>query len=124
MPGELASSAPSASTGAAPSTPDVAQTPETAWSRLLSAMLSGDLAAVERLTTGKGLASLDAGRGSRPRSEAFPGWAKAWSKWEVRWKSRDDTRATARLGPEVKEHGLEFAKVDGGWKLDRWMPGE
>lgn len=123
VPGELASTTPPAPSPS-PLPLDVAPTPEAAWARLLSAMTAGDMVAVARLTTAAGLASLDARRGTSPRADAFPGWAKAWSKWEVRWKTRDADRATARLGPEIKEHGLELVRVDGGWKLDRWMPGE
>lgn len=103
---------------------DVAATPELAFHGLLAAMTANDLPGVQRLTTEKGLASLDAGRAGSPRSEVFPRWGKAWAGWAVRWKERDGAHARARLGPEVKEHGLDFVKTDQGWKLDRWSPGE
>jgi hypothetical protein len=35
-----------------------------------------------------------------------------------------DDHATAVMGPEVKEHTLEFIRTAQGWRLDEWKPGE
>lgn len=99
-------------------------TPEAAWDRLLAAMRGGDEPAIARYTTPAGLASLEKRVIDEPRKVAFARWGKGWAAWEVRWKKKTATEAEASLGPEVKEHGLSFVKVDGSWKLNRWMPGE
>jgi len=87
-------------------------------------MKTRDEKEVERLTTKAGLASLEAGVHDEKRADVFERWGKGWTEWEIRWKKRTEDRAEAWLGPEVKEHGLVFVRVDGGWKLDRWSPGE
>jgi hypothetical protein len=117
-----------------PTPPDVASTsvprldvdratPEDAWHALLTALKAADEAATTRLTTKEGLASLRNGLGADAR-DVLAKRADGWSRWEVRWKKRTDTRAEAMLGPEAKEHGLVFVRDDGGWRLERWSPGE
>ena len=98
--------------------------PEATWSKLLAAMSAGDDEAIKRHTTADGLKSLEHGAGTEDKHTAFARWGKGWSAWEVRWTKRTPDRVEASLGPEVKEHGLVFVRVDGVWKLDRWTPGE
>lgn len=113
------------STSAKPSASAVAAgSVEQAWTSLLAAMRAGDDAAIAKWTTPAGLASLRAGVHGEPEHTAFARWGEGWSKWEVRWKQKTGERATASLGPEAKEHGLELVRSPDGWKLDRWSPGE
>ncbi len=42
----------------------------------------------------------------------------------MRFSRKADDAASALMGPEVKEHGLEFVKTKDGWKLDQWLPGQ
>jgi len=97
---------------------------EDAWTSLLAAMRAGDDAAIAKWTTPAGLASLRAGVHGEPEHTAFARWGAGWAKWEVRFKQKTPDRATASLGPEVKEHGLDFVHTPDGWKLERWSPGE
>jgi hypothetical protein len=85
---------------------------------------AGDDVALARAATPAGIASLEKGVSGEDKHVAFARWGKGWAAWEVRWKKRDEGRAEASLGPEAKEHGLEFVRTPEGWKLDRWMPGE
>lgn len=101
-----------------------ASSAEDAWRDVLAAMTAGDDAALARAATPAGLASLEKGLSGEDKHVAYARWAKAWSAWEVRWKKRDEARAEAALGPDAKEHGLVFVRADGGWKLERWTPGE
>lgn len=121
------------STSAKPSASAVAVgSVDDAWTSLLAAMRAGDDVAIARWTTPAGLASLRAGVHGEPEHTAFARWGAGWAKWELRWKLKSGDRATAALGPEAKEHGLEFVRTptgdgatgDGGWKLERWSPGE
>jgi len=112
---------------AEPSSPQksvAALTPEEAWSGVLAALQAGDDAALARVATVDGIASLEKRVVGEPKKTAFARWGKGWSAWEVRWTKREPTRVEARLGPEVKEAGLVFVKTDTGWKLDRWTPGD
>jgi hypothetical protein len=99
-------------------------TPLDAWQALLAAMRAGDLPAITRLTTAAGLASLRRAVHDEPELDRFKGLGKAWSTFEVRWKTRTAERAQAAMGPQVKEHGLQFVRSGGEWRLDRWSPGE
>jgi hypothetical protein len=98
--------------------------PEDAWQALLAAMRAGDLAAMSRLTTTGGMASLKRGVQAEPEVARFKSLGKSWSSFEVRWKTRTAERAEAWMGPQVKEHGLVFVRTGGEWRLDRWSPGE
>lgn len=102
----------------------IANRVEDGWSSLLLALQTGDDAGIAKHTTPAGLASLRAGVHDEPEKTAFARWGKLWAKWETRWKQKSDDKAHAVMGPEVKEAGLDFVKVDGVWKLDRWSPGE
>jgi len=97
---------------------------EDAWKEVLAAMQAGDDAALARVATPAGIASLEKGVSGEDKHVAFARWGKGWAAWEVRWKKRDAERAEAALGPEAKEHGLVFVRTAEGWKLDRWTPGE
>lgn len=101
-----------------------ASSPEEAWLGLLTAMRAGDESAMARFATSGGIASLEAGARGEAKATAFRRWGEGWSKWSIRWKARAADRANAMLGPEAKEHGLDFARTPEGWKLDRWSPGE
>ncbi len=111
------------STASSPPTPEAKGAPEKAWADLLDALMRKDEPAIVKLTTKNGLDSLRQGHGA-DWLDAVAGYAKGWSKWEVRWKKRSDTRAEAVMGPEVKEHGLLFVRDADGWKLEKWSPGE
>lgn len=115
------SASPSTSASAAPRVSGAA-TPEAAWRGLLAAMRDGS--AIEPWATSRGVASLEAGARGEPTKTAYARWGKGWQAWEVRWTTRDADAAHANLGPEVKEHGLDFVRTPDGWKLDRWQPGE
>lgn len=105
-----------------------ANTPEECWSRLLAAMRGGDEEAMKRYTTPAGFASLERlirdQKSEADRGRELARIGKAWGEMETRWKSRDGERAHAVMGPQIKEHGLDFVLIDGAWKLDRWTPGE
>jgi hypothetical protein len=105
--------------------PILASTPERAWALLLESMRANDERSVRRLTSERGVQSLRAGvsGGETPR-EAFARLGRAWAGWELRVGKVAGDRAEARLGPRVKEHSLEFVRVGGEWRLDRWTPGE
>ena len=94
------------------------------WPIVLAALRAGDATILAKWTTPAGLASLRAGVHGEPEQVAFKRWGEGWSKWELRWKQSAPDRASASMGPEVKEHGLEFVRTPDGWKLDRWSPGE
>jgi len=98
--------------------------PDDAWLQLLAALRAGDSAAIGRLTTSAGLASLRAGARGEPEATAFARWGKGWAGWEIRWRSRTADRAEAWLGPQSKEHGLVFVRTGADWRLERWSPGE
>ncbi|MHC5056926.1 MAG: M56 family metallopeptidase [Planctomycetota bacterium] len=100
------------------------QSPQQAFSLLLAAMREGNVSWIKRLTTDRGMESLQAGVGDEDKATVFKRWGRGWSQWEVRWVSITEDRATAHLGPEVKEHGLIFVRTETGWQLDRWTPGE
>jgi hypothetical protein len=87
-------------------------------------MRAGDEAAMARFATNGGIASLEAGVRGEAKAAAFRRLGEGWSTWSIRWKARAGDRASAMLGPEAKEHGLDFARTPEGWKLDRWSPGE
>ncbi len=95
-----------------------------AWAALLAAMRGADDAGVAARTTAAGLASLRAGAHGEPEQKVFRRWGEAWSKWELRFGPAPEGRARASMGPEVKEHGLEFVRAADGWRLDRWTPGD
>ena len=98
--------------------------PQESFASLLVAMRDGDLAGVEELTTDRGMHSLLAGVGDEDKIAVFKRWGQGWSSWELRWQTPTEERATANLGPEPKEQWLDFIRTEGGWKLDRWVPGE
>ncbi|NWF72379.1 MAG: hypothetical protein HXY51_04915 [Nitrospirae bacterium] len=100
------------------------ETPQQAWASLLAAMRSGDLSEVQRLTTSRGYSSLRTADPKESPRVLFHRLSTGWGKWAVRWKDVQDQRATAMMGPELKEHGLEFVRTAVGWRLDHWSAGE
>jgi hypothetical protein len=93
------------------------------WSGLLSAMQAGRVSEVQDFTTERGLVSLQARVGDKTQAVAFRRWGAIWARWPLRWRTIADDHATAVMGPEVKEHGLEFVRTAQGWRLDQWTPG-
>jgi hypothetical protein len=103
--------------------PAAAASPAAAWANVLAAMQSGDKDLLIQATTARGLKSLAVEGWPRAREE-MRSCGLAWTRWEFRLISQTETTARANLGPQVKEHGLEFVKTEAGWKLDLWTPGE
>jgi hypothetical protein len=93
------------------------------WSGLLSAMQAGKMSEVQDFTTERGLASLQAGVRDESQGVAFRRLGAIRARWPLRWRTMTDDHATAVMGPEVKEHGLEFVRYAQGWRLDKWTPG-
>jgi hypothetical protein len=101
------------------------RTPQATWQSLLRAMQRRSESDLKRLTTPKGLRSLERyWDKSEPRAEAWQRRGRGWAAWEVRWKKPAKDRVEALLGPAAKEHGLIFRKTSEGWKLDEWLPGD
>jgi hypothetical protein len=98
-------------------------TAEDAWNALLAAMQDGRMSEMGNLITERGLASLQA-RAAGEKEAAFRRWGAIWAKWPLHWRTMTDDHATAVMGPEVKEHTLEFIRTAQGWRLDEWKPGE
>jgi len=98
--------------------------PRAAWKAVLDAMAAEDIEALKSLTTDKGFTSLTrTARGKILTSKDLQSLARAWGRFEVRWKKPGSSSATALMGPEPKEHGLFFKRIGDGWKLDEWRPG-
>lgn len=109
---------------AAAAAPFNASTPERAWELLLEAMRAGDLPGVTRLTTAGGFLSLRGAASGEDERALLARLGRAWASWELRMGKVAGDRVEARLGPRVKEHSLAFVRLTGGWRLDRWTPGE
>lgn len=103
--------------------------PESAWQGVLKALQAGDKNAVAQVTTGDGYESLIRNGMNGPHKDMTPeqmrSLGQAWAKWELRFTKRTADAAAAELGPVSRATpGLSFVKMDDGWKLDKWTPGE
>lgn len=104
---------------------DAAASPEAAWQAVLTAMQAGDKTALAKATTEKGCKSIMMSRqGQEITPQDMQSYGRAWAKWPLRFTRKTDDAAAANMGPEVREHGLEFVRTKEGWKLDQWMPGQ
>ena len=101
-----------------------ASSPGGTFARLLVAMQDGSPVSVSELTTSGGMKSLMVGVGEEDPAVVFKRWGGGWSNWDVRWQRRDAHSALAYIGPDSKEHSIEFVLTEAGWKLSKWTPGE
>jgi len=102
-----------------------------AWQYFLNALKSGDQSKIKTFTTDKGYQLLvqhfkvyidtlgdDFG-------EQFKQLGSRWSNYPaVRWWWITQTYANGSIGPNIKESGIDFLKVNGEWKFDHFSPGE
>lgn len=96
-----------------------------AWQAVLTAMQAGNKTALTKVTTEKGHKSIIMSRrGQEITPQDMQSYGRAWAKWPLRFTRRTEDVASTHMGPEVKEHGLEFVRTKEGWKLDQWLPGQ
>ena len=98
--------------------------PNAVWDGVLRAMQTGDKMALAKVTTEKGFKSITIRQGKGITADDMRSYGQGWAKWPLRFTRKTDEVAHAKMGPEVKEHGLDFLKTAEGWKLGQWMPGE
>ncbi len=97
---------------------------EAAWQKVLATLQAGDKKALGAVATAKGLQSLIGEKGDALTAQQMQAREQVWAKWPLRWVKKSETTVNATMGPEAKEHGLEFVKTSEGWKFNEWTPGE
>lgn|GEM_PF-2695096 len=96
-----------------------------AWKAFLDVLKSGDENKARQLSTNKGYKSLfKFVKPSMPVKETLKNLGNRWSNSAIRWQWITQTSVNASIGPEIKESGIDFIKVDNEWKFDNFSPGE
>jgi len=87
-----------------------------AWENLLIALSSGDENRIKALSTPRGYEEL---LFNQRKGQNFKVQGDQWGRFKLKWNFIKETTAMGSYGPEMKQSGFGFEKVNGQWKFDR-----